>query len=103
MIKEFREFNESKFGDGFSIRDEFNKLKSMANEYISIKLRKLLEFISEIEDLMIIREDDYNIEYYFCNLRINNGVSSEYLNFDRCNMEKSDMGYSEWLEKIKLI
>lgn len=70
MIKEFKEFNESKFEDGFSIRDEFDKFKLMVNEYVSVKLKPVLEFILDIDDLMAIRSEDFEIDFQILNLAI---------------------------------
>lgn len=86
MIKGFKKFNKSNLENIFSIRDEFEKFKSIVDKFISNNLETVLKFVLDIEDLMIIREEDYNIEHILCNLRIEipeyTSTKQIYLDFD---------------------
>lgn len=66
----FKKFNESNLENILSIRDEFEKFKSIVDKFLSNNLEPVLNFVLDIEDLMITREEDYNIEHNLCNLRI---------------------------------
>lgn len=93
MIKEFKEFNESKFENGFSIRDEFDKFKLMVNEYASVKLKPVLEFILDIDDLMTIRSEDFEIDFQILNLII----GDVYVDF---NIENNTIDIGNRFQKI---
>lgn len=86
MIKGFKKFNESNLENILSIRDEFENFKSIVDKCLSNNLEPVLNFVLDIEDLMITREEDYNIEHNLCNLRIEiPGYTSNkqiYLGFD---------------------
>lgn len=106
MIKGFKKFNESNLENILSIRDEFENFKSIVDKCLSNNLEPVLNFVLDIEDLMITREEDYNIDHNLCNLRIEiPGYTKQiYLDFDtKESTINVRTGFESIEEKIEFI